>query len=325
MADSCEPRFRTRTPSRLAPVSSAAPDAIARLLAEPDYTDDLRDYLAPILSRWKLLAAAVISAMLLGYLISAYALTRWYHAIAILKPMTPQQTAGHFQGLLGNTNLGSLGDLVGSQYNADAAQEYITILTSFSFVNAMVERHHLAPELLPAGRTSSDPDAQAWAVYRAVLARLQCDYAVKNSSITLSFEDPERERARRILGYAIDDLREKLRSREVRNAADAVASLEQRVGKISDALLVREIYELIAAQMQRQQLAEIQADFAFEVLQPPVAPDLPVRPRRLINAIAAGFAGLMLFACAVLLLEARRNSHRGRAFPIEPASRRTGF
>jgi LPS O-antigen subunit length determinant protein (WzzB/FepE family) len=325
MADSGEPRLRTRTSSRLAPVSSATPDAIARLLAEPDYTDDLRDYLAPLLAHWKVLATTVIIAMLAAYGFSAYQLTRWYHAIAIIKPMTPQQTAGHFQGLLGNTNLGSLGDLVGSQYNADAAQEYITILTSFSFVSAMVERHHLAPELLPSGRTYSDPDAQAWAVYRAVLARLQCDYTVKNSSITLSFEDPERERARRILGYAIDDLREKLRSREVRNAADAVASLEERVGKISDSLLVREIYELIAAQMQRQQLAEIQADFAFEVLQPPVAPDLPVRPRRIIIALGAGFAALMLVSVAIFLLEARRESHRRKTFPIEPVSRKSSF
>jgi hypothetical protein len=239
--------------------------------------------------------------------------------------MTPQQTAGRFQGLLGGANLGTLSDLVGNQYNADAAQEYITILTSFSFVTAMVERHHLAAELVARGTTYGDGDDETWVVYRMMLARLQCEYSVKNSSITLSFEDPSRERARRILGYAIDDLRERLRSREVRNAADAVASLEERVGKISDTLLVREIYELIAAQMQRQQLAEIQADFAFEVLQPPVAPDLPVRPRRIIIALGAGFAALTLVSVAIFMLEARRESHRRKTFPIEPISRKSSF
>jgi hypothetical protein len=49
MADSSEPRFRMRATSRVAPLSAATPDAIARLLAEPDYSDDLRAYLAPLL------------------------------------------------------------------------------------------------------------------------------------------------------------------------------------------------------------------------------------------------------------------------------------
>ncbi len=208
--------------------------------------------------------------------------------------MTPQQTAGHMQGLLGGANLGMLGDFVGSQYNSDAAQEYITILTSFSFVTALIERHHLEAEILPMDKSYADADARQWAVYRIMLQRLRCDYSVKNSSITLSFEDPSRERARRILGYEIDDLREKVRSREVHNAADAVASLNQRLKTISDTFLIREIYELIAAQIQRQELAEIEADFAFTVLQPPVAPDLPVWPRVLVNALAGGFIALML-------------------------------
>lgn len=325
MADSSEHRFRARSAARVAPFSAPATDAVARMLGEPDYRDDLRDYLGPLQERWKLLAIITILAMLAAFSFSKYRLIKWYQAIAIIKPMTPQQTAGHFQGLLGSANLGTLGELVGSQYNADAAQEYITILTSFSFVTAMIERHHLEDDILPAGDSYSDTDARQWAMYRAMLRRLQCDYSVKTSSIMLSFQDPSRERARRILGYAIDDLRERLRSREVRNAADAVASLSERVGKISDSLLAREIYDLIAAQIQRQQLAEIQADFAFAVLQPPVAPDLPVSPRTMVNSVGAGFAALALTSIAIFLIEAWRQKLRGKSFPIEPVSRRSTF
>ena len=159
-----------------------------------------------------------------------------------------------------------------------------------------------------------------------MLERLRCDYSVKNSSITLSFEDPSRERAQRILGYEIDDLREKLRSREVHNAADAVASLNQRLKMISDTLLLREIYELVATQIQRQQLAEIEADFAFTVLQPPVAPDLPVWPRALINALVGGFTALALVSIGLLMLDAWREPLRRGAVQIEPVPpRRTGF
>jgi hypothetical protein len=325
MADSGEQRFRARATSRIGPVSPAAPDVAARLLAEPGYGDDLRDYLGPLLLRWKLLAIVTVLSTLTAFAFSKYQLIRWYQAIAIIKPMTPQQTAGRLQGLLGGANLGMLSDFVGSQYNSDAAQEYITILTSFSFVTALVERHHLEAEVLPPGKSYPGLDARQWAIYRIMLGRLRCDYSVKNSSITLSFQDPSRDRARRILGYEIDDLREKLRSREVRNAADAVASLNQQVKKISDILLVREIYELIATQIQRQQLAEIEADFAFTVLQPPVSPDLPVWPRVLINALGAGFIALMLSSISILLIDAWRELRRRKSFPIEPVSRRSVF
>ena len=244
--------------------------------------------------------------------------------MAIIKPMTPQQTAGHLQGLLGGGNLGMLGDLVGSQYNSDAAQEYITILTSFSFITAMVERHHLEAEILPRGKSWPSLDARQWAIYRIMLARLRCDYSVKNSSMTMSFEDPSRERARRILGYEIDDLRERLRSREVRNAADAVTSLNQQITRISDSLLKQEIYQLIATQIQREELAEVEADFAFIVLQPPVSPDLPVWPRVLINALGAGFLALILSSVAILIFDAWPNAQR-KSVPIDPIPRRSSF
>jgi capsular polysaccharide biosynthesis protein len=325
MPDSGEQRFRARATSRLSPVSPAAPDAAARLLAEPSYGDDLRDYLAPLPRHWKLLAIVTVLATLAAFVFSRYQLTQWYQAIAIIKPMTPQQTAGHLQGVLGGANLGMLGDLVGSQYNSDAAQEYITILTSFSFVTAMVERHHLEAEVLPPGKSYPGLDARQWATYRIMLGRLRCDYSVKNSSIALGFEDPSRERARRILGYEIDDLRERLRSREVRNAADAVASLNQQVKKISDTFLVREIYELIATQIQRQQLAEIEADFAFTVLQAPVSPDLPIRPQVLVNTLGAGFIALMLSSISILLIYAGQELRRRKSFPMESVSRRSVF
>jgi uncharacterized protein involved in exopolysaccharide biosynthesis len=315
-------RFRSRATARIGPLASPASEAAERLLAEHGYADDVRDYLAPLRREWKLLATISLMAALIAFTFSKYQLTRWYQAIAIIKPMTPQQTAGHLQGLLGEANLGTLGVLVGSQYNSDAAQEYITILTSFSFVTALVERHHLETEILPKNKPFPSTDAWRWAIYRAMLRRLRCDYSVKNSSITLNFEDPNRERAQRILGYEIDDLREKLRSREVRNAADAVASLNQRIKTISDTLLLREIYELIADQIQRQQLAEIEADFAFVVLQPPVAPDLPVWPRDLVNALASAFVALMLSSLCILLLDAWHDSHNRSPISIEPVSRR---
>jgi len=285
-------------------------DPSRRLLAEPGYSDDLIDYLAPLAASWKILAIVSAIATLASFAIVKYQFIKWYDAIAIIKPMTPQQTAGHMQGLLDGANLGMLRHFVGSEYNSDAAEEYITILTSYSFVTSMVEQHHLADEIVNPGVTPLTSDARNWAVYRAILSRLKCEYSVKNSSITLTFQDPSRERAQRILRYEIDDLREMLRSREVHNASDAVASLSLQVKKVSDALLSKEIYDLIATQVQRQELAQIEADFAFVVLRSPVSSDLPVWPRVMIDTFAAGFAALILAPIMILLVNGLRYARR---------------
>lgn len=325
MLDSGEQKLRSRATSRLAPLAPPVSDVVARLLAEPGYGDDLRDYVGPLLRNWILLAVIGVACASGGFAVSKYTLTKWYQAIAIIKPMTPQQTAGHLQGLVGGANLGMLSEFVGSQYNSDAAQEYITVLTSFSFATALVERHSLEGEILPPGRSYPDEDARRWATYRIMLARLRCEYSVKNSSIQLSLEDPSRERARSILTYEIDDLREMLRSREVHNAADAIASLTEQAKKTSDIMLVRQIYELIALQVQREKLAQVEADFAFSVLQPPVAPDLPVRPRATLNALGAGFVGMILSSIFILLIEAWREARRRKSASIEAMSRRSAF
>lgn len=325
MPDSGELRFRARSTARFAPASPVAADAATRLLAEPGYGDDLGEYVAPLLRRWKLLALVAILAATAAFAFSRFQLTKWYQAIAIIKPMTPQQTAGHLQGVLAGGNMGMLSDFVGSQYNSDAAQEYITILTSFSFLTAMVEQHRLEAEILPSLKPYRSLDARQWAIYRIMLGRLRCDYSVKNSSMMLSFEDPSRERARRILAFAIDDLRERLRSREVRNAADAVTSLKQQVREISDTFLEREIYDLIATQIQRQQLAEVEADFAFTVLQPPVSPDLPVWPRVMANALGAAIVAMIVASIGILLIELWRDSRRRKSVPLEPRPRRSSF
>jgi uncharacterized protein involved in exopolysaccharide biosynthesis len=61
------------------------------------------------------------------------------------------------------------------------------------------------------------------------------------------------------------------------------------------------------------------------VLQPPVAPDLPVWPRTMVSALGAGFAALLLASIAILLLEAWREMRRRKSSPIEPVPRRSSF
>ena len=74
----------------------------------------------------------------------------------------------------------------------------------------------------------------------------------------------------------------------------------------------------ITLQIQRQQLAQVQADFAFGVIDPPVAPDKPHTPKVALSSAVA--AALAFFGCLGAILMRERMSHslheyqrRGRA------------
>lgn len=131
-----------------------------------------------------------------------------------------------------------------------------------------------------------------------------CEYSPKTNNLTFYYEGESVEGAERILGYYVDDLREKLRSRETKETAEAIESMKQEVRVTSDTLLQQQLYGLIANQMQQLKLAQVQADFAFSVLEPPVAPDRKYSPKRLLDsAIVAALA--VIVACMWIIFKKR--------------------
>ena len=150
--------------SRLSPVSSRRG---ARLLAEPGYGDDLRDYLAPLRQHWTCSRSVTLLAMLAAFAVSKYQLTSMVSGDGNHQADDAAADRGSSSGTARRRQPRDASvSFVGSQYNSDAAQEYITILTSFSFITAMVEHHHLEAEMLPRGKSWPSLDARQWAMYR---------------------------------------------------------------------------------------------------------------------------------------------------------------
>jgi hypothetical protein len=204
---------------------------------------------------------------------------------------------------------GGLGGLSGLAASVGAgnsdAEEYIAILQGFQFNVSLAEHHHISGELLKPGLLgfllASKPKDTTWAVYRALGKRFDCEYSIKTGNITLYFQAKNRADAEKILGYYIDDLHELLRTREVKSASAAIESLQDEARTTPDVVLRAELYDLVAKQIQRKKMAQVEADFAFRVLDPPAASDLPYKPRVLLDSMIAAFF-VSLFAASILLL-----------------------
>ncbi|MGO9452560.1 MAG: hypothetical protein ACLQDV_16205 [Candidatus Binataceae bacterium] len=290
--DSSSEARRVRREAKHAPVDPA------RVVYKGEGTD-LQRLLSFILDAWRSVSAAVLLAVGMTLVLTTLVLQKTYRATGILRPTSKSELQGRVSGTMGGLigNLGSVSSLMGG-LGSEEAQEYMTILKSFAFNTALVERHHLGAQLSKPGFGSGDP---RWRAYMRLMKRFSCEYSTRAGNLTLYFEDSSESSAERVLGFYIDDLRERLRGREVQDATAAIDSLKQEARVSSDALLQTQLYELIAKQTQQLKLAQVEADFAFRVLEPPMGPDKPYRPRVLVDVILAGLAAFAIASTAAIV------------------------
>jgi hypothetical protein len=258
-----------------------------------------------LLRYWNLLWAPkwIIIGITLAAALSAGMYTRFckvklYRAEAVITPTAPGDDSelglSSMGGLGGAGGLGMILGFGGAGDNVVTAQRYIAIMQSYDFGVSLAKRHGLAAQL-------SDAPMSPWQVHKTLNGRFSSDYDYKSGNLTLYFIDPEPARAKAILGLYLDSLRDKLRNEAVQTASAAALSLQDEVRRTPDALLQNQLYELMAHQIQREKLAQVQANFAFKVVDPPVVPDNYYAPSAHKAAVLTG--ALALFAlCGFFIL-----------------------
>jgi len=242
----------------------------------------------------------VVAALVAG-LYARFIMGKVYRAEALITPIPPSENAeNQAGGLMENPTaegLSALFSFGSSSDNALVAQRYMAIVRSYDFTMHVVQRYHIDREVL-RGTGHTIRDMTRWNLYQLIQSRLGTEYDYKSANLSLYFIDSDRNVAEAMLTDVLDQLREKLRSEEVDSASAAVAALSAQVAKTSDALLQNQLYDLMARQIQREKLAQVQADFAFKVIEPPVTPDYHVgHGAKYYSGLAAvlTFIGLCLF------------------------------
>ncbi len=256
-----------------------------------------------LFSRWWLpIFIITVVAAAATWWISAFNLQKWYRANAVLIPVATPLTPGPLGLLRGETG-GGLAELFGTTSASESsAQEYMSILKSFAFTSSLADRHKPVAAFAIEANDGVRPRTQ-WQLYKIISGYFSCDYNIKTGGLSMSFMAKTRDDAQRILGFYVDDLRDKLRGRETHEAAVAVESLRGEINKTSDSLLQSQLYELMATQLQREKLAQVEADFAFAVIEPPVAADNPDWPHPTRNCVLVLLFAPMLMFGAIRALD----------------------
>jgi uncharacterized protein involved in exopolysaccharide biosynthesis len=298
--------------------------------SHPHVTVEILRYLRLYRQYWKRIALLVFVAMSTVAVYDLVFATYRYQGTATITPVPPSDydlgVNGGLSGLLssggggGGSGLSSL--LSGGSDNEMISENYMSIMNSFDFTMNLVKRYHLMSRMI-AKESSDAASMTPWDVYKRINKEFDTDYDYKSGNLTITYIDQDPAMAREVVGYYLQALQDKLRAEEMQSASIAAKSLQEEVSHTSDSLLQQQLYQLMAYQIQREKLAQLQANFAFKVIEPPMVPDHKYSPHTLIETLLAGVV-VIFFGCVYLTfrewIRIARDYLHPAELPITPLS-----
>ena len=124
--------------------------------------------------------------------------------------------------------------------------------------------------------------------------------------ISVTVEHQSADVAKRWVELMVSRVSEDLRSEDIREAEESIKFLESQREKTSLVSLDEVFAQLIEEQTKTIMLANVSKDYVFDVIDPPVAPELKSKPSRALICVLGSLLGGMLGVVVVLV------RHHGR-------------
>ncbi|MGZ6276070.1 MAG: hypothetical protein ACXWMI_08175, partial [Syntrophales bacterium] len=119
--------------------------------------------------------------------------------------------------------------------------------------------------------------------------------------ITVDYYDPVM--AAKMVEYFLTALTDHMSSEARRVATINQKYLEEQLGKTADPLIKQKIYNLIAQQLETSMMAEVKENFAFKVIDPPMVPDMKIKPKRIQMALLSFVVSIFIGVFLAFLME----------------------
>ena len=297
---------------------------------------NLLDYWRVIWKRRKLIGYIVLATVVLTAVYSL-TMTNVYQAKAVIMPVSAKGGGGGGGGLAAlASQFGGLPGI--AMPASASASEIINLMKSNILRERMIEQHNLLPILFyqqwdakrqawkkgggfsfslnplayismitkaigpsPPRRATpkKDPDApEMWDALRALDGILKVTNNIKENTIVITADYRDPELAAKFVEYALKTLTDFMSSEAKRVATTNRVYLEQQLGTTMDPFIRQKTYNLIAEQIETAMMAEVKENFAFKVIDPPLAPDKKIKPKRsqmvMLSLVVALFIGIFV-------------------------------
>lgn len=223
-----------------------------------------------------------------------------------------QQSPGGGLGAL-TANLGGLASLVGISAGGAGSARTIALATlrSRSLLEAFIKEHDLLPILFPDQWSSeqrqwkSTDSAQRPTLWAGVQALNNGILQIKDDpqggllQVAVEWTDPKQaaDWANAIIKKTNDVLRE----RALADGQATLAYLQEEVKKTPTVEIQTVAYGLMEGEMQKLMMARGVKDYALEVIDPAVAPEMRIRPKRTAIVITGAAVGFIIGCLGALI------------------------
>ncbi|MBS0418953.1 MAG: hypothetical protein JSR66_14665 [Proteobacteria bacterium] len=201
------------------------------------------------------------------------------------------------------SQLGGLASLAGVNIPAGGAagnQEFAAVLESNRLTAEFIKRNDLIPVLL---RESSKPPTMWRAVryFRENVLTIRRDKLKGLTTITMEWQDAKI--AARWANDYVMLANELLRDRAIDESSRNIAYLNREMGKTDSVDLRKVMYSIIENETKTLMVANGRIDYAYEVVDPAVPPELKAGPHRLLNTLIGLVLGFVLGSGIAFVVE----------------------
>ncbi|MDH4229054.1 MAG: Wzz/FepE/Etk N-terminal domain-containing protein [Nitrospirota bacterium] len=283
----------------------------------------LSDYLR-VLRAWKWwITLASVTGAGIGVCVALW-MSPVYRAEAVIFPVA----TGGGSGMALADRLGGMFPGFGVSAGNNTSRQQVAILTSRAFTVRVIEHYHLLPELFPdrwdaATKTWRDGvEPTQWQAYRRMRQARSVEEDRKTGLFTVAIEWQDPNLAARWVDLHIRALNHDLQQQAIASSEKIIADLTEQANQTGNVDMRAALFRLIESETKRGVLARVSDEYAFGVIDPPVAPDRKVRPNRKLIVLlgtGTGFGGMTFAAFfAEYLASSRQRRHlaAGAATPV---------
>ena len=280
---------------------------------------DLLELIRTLLQAWKSIMGITIVCIALAV---AYALSApdVFKAETLLAPATDENSDASSIP----SQFGGLASMAGVSMPSDSNLERaLATLETRAFLLKFVEEKNLLPVIfedfwdvasnswkLQVGQDAFIPEDGVSAIRSAVEVDLD-----KSGFITLSISWKDPEVAAEWANDLVKQLNKQLREKAITDSQKRVVYLEQELAKTTLQDMRAMLYNLLESEKQKAMLANVNEDFALEVIDPAVAPQTREKPKRklivALGGVCGGFLGIFAVFFSQFLRKLKSSSEQG--------------
>jgi uncharacterized protein involved in exopolysaccharide biosynthesis len=269
---------------------------------------DLLELIHMLLAKWRVIVS--ISVIVTGIAVT-YALNapEVFEAETLLAP-AQEEKSGSSSAL---SQFGGLAAMAGISIPSDSnVEQVVATLQSRKFLQGFIDNNKLLPILF---EDIWDPVNQSWIVdspkdqpsdqkgIELFKSSLFVDEDKKSGLITLSISWGDPSVAANWANDLVTQLNEQLREQAIADSKKRVGYLEHELARTTLQDMRAVLYNLLESEKQKAMLANVNEDFALEVIDPAVAPETREKPKRQLIVALGGVCGVFLGIFAVFFTQ----------------------